>query len=55
MKTASWVIRERATGRAILETFKPVPASLKPEYEAIPILEYLQSINRKIQEDKCTM
>lgn len=52
MRTASWVIRERATGRVILETFNAkLLDRLKPEYEAVPILEYLQSLNRRI---KCT-
>ena len=47
-RTASWVIRERATGLVILETFSPaVVRHLKPQYEAVPILEYLQSLNRK--------
>jgi hypothetical protein len=46
--TASWVIRERATGLVILETFSPVVVRhLKPQYEAVPILEYLQALNRK--------
>ena len=39
MKTASWVVRERATGRVIFETFNPrLVARLKPKYEAVPIL-----------------
>jgi hypothetical protein len=47
-RTASWVIRERATGQVIMETFSPVVVRhLKPQYEAVPILEYLQSINGK--------
>lgn len=49
MKTASWVIRERATGRVILETFnaKAVAALNTAKYEAVPILAYLQSLNAK--------
>ena len=49
MRTASWVIRERSTGRVIMETFnaKLVAALNTVRYEAVPILEYLQSLNRK--------
>lgn len=51
MRTASWVIRERATGRVICETYNPdVIPLLKPEFEAVPILEYLQSLNRRIKQ-----
>ena len=48
MKTASWVIRERATGRALFETFNPKVALAinTAKFEAVPILEYLQSLNR---------
>jgi hypothetical protein len=47
-KTASWVIRERSTGRVIAETFNPavVAALNTSKYEAVPILEYLYSLNR---------
>ncbi len=49
MKTASWVLREKATGRVIAETFSPkVVAALNTEkYEAVPIHAYLASLNRK--------
>lgn len=48
MKTASWVIRDKATGRAVFETFNPALArAVNPaKFEAVPILEYLQSVNR---------
>lgn len=48
MITASWVIRERETGRVICETFnKRIVAALNTaRYEAVPILEYLASFNR---------
>lgn len=47
MKTESWVIRERATGKVIAETFlKNVVGALNTnKYEAVPIGEYLGSIN----------
>jgi hypothetical protein len=44
----SWVIREKATGRVICETWSALAvACLKPAYEAIPIGEYLASLNRR--------
>lgn len=47
MKTASWVIREKATGKVLFETYEStiVGALNTAKYEAVPILEYLQSIN----------
>jgi hypothetical protein len=47
MKTASWIIREKATGRVIAETFKANVASAinTARYEAIPIRQYLASLN----------
>ena len=49
MKTASWVIREKATGKVIAETFlnNVAEAVNKNKYEAVPIGEYLGSINGK--------
>jgi hypothetical protein len=48
--SASWVIREIATGRVVLETFDPrkVAALNTARYEAVPVLAYLQSLNRKV-------
>jgi hypothetical protein len=48
MKPASWVIRERATGRVICETFdeRKVAALNVPKYEAVPIGAYLASLNK---------
>jgi len=48
MKTASWVIINIATGITVFETYnentaKAVNTKL---YRAIPILEYLQSLNK---------
>ena len=47
MKTASWVIVELDTNRVILETFNPraVEALNVARYKAVPILEYLESLN----------
>lgn len=49
MKTASWVIRNKATGEVILETFDPrkVAALNTAKYEAVPIREYLESLNKR--------
>ena len=48
-KTASWVIIDKGTGEVILETFNIefVNKIDKAQYNAIPILEYLGSINGK--------
>jgi len=56
-RTASWVIREKETGRVICETFNErAVAALKPTYEAVPILEYLQDMNRRIRsEAQCSI
>lgn len=47
MKTASWVIREKETGKVIMETFdkKKVDALNVAKYEAVPILEHLGGLN----------
>lgn len=48
MRTASWVIRNKETGEVIAETFnrKVVEALNTAKYEAVPIGEYLASLNR---------
>ena len=45
--TTSWIIREHATGKVIAETFSAatVKALNVPKYEAVPIREYLASLN----------
>lgn len=49
MKPSSWIIKRKATGEVMFETFNPaVVAKLnRKNYTAIPILEYLVSINGK--------
>ena len=51
MKTASWVIREKASKRVLFETFNPklVQQVNTVRYEVVPILEYLGELNRKIR------
>lgn len=48
MKTASWVIIRISDNEAVLETFNPkVIAAMNTErYKAVPILEYLGSLNK---------
>lgn len=51
MRSASWVIINKATGGAVFETFSPKLVSCinATKYEAVPILEYLQSLNARIK------
>jgi hypothetical protein len=51
-KGNSWVLREKATGKVIMETYDPkkVAALNTEKYEAVPIGEYLAGVNRKIKE-----
>jgi hypothetical protein len=51
MKTASWVIINKATRVAVFETFNENTAKAINTrlYEAIPILEYLQQLNRSLK------
>lgn len=46
---ASWVIRDKATGEVIMETFdrKKVDALNTAKYEAVPIQQHLASLNAK--------
>jgi hypothetical protein len=52
MKTASWVICRKGSTVALFETFNPaIVAKLNTEkYVAVPILRYLQDLNRRIRE-----
>lgn len=47
MRTASWVIKVKETGEVLFETFdkRKVAALNTEKYEAVPILDYLVSIN----------
>ncbi|MDR9839707.1 hypothetical protein [Herbaspirillum huttiense] len=49
----SWVIREKATEKVLFETFDAhkVSALNTAKYEAVPILDYLGSLNRSINAD----
>lgn len=52
MKTASWVIINNATGNPLLETFNPkyVAALNTERYRAVPIIEWLTTLNAKIKK-----
>ena len=51
-KTASWVIVSKQSGKAILETFDSslVNCINQKLYKAVPILEYLQNLNKSLKE-----
>lgn len=53
-RDASFVIREKATKKVILETFDPrVAAAInKAKYEVVPILDYLQELNQNMKPKK---
>lgn len=53
-QSASWVVREKATGKPVLETFDPtVAAKINTEkYEVVPILEHLQSLNESTKPNE---
>lgn len=46
--STSWVVKEISTGRVIMETFdkRKVEALNTAKYQAVPIMQYLQSLNR---------
>jgi hypothetical protein len=51
-KQASWVIREKSNGKAVMETFdKKVAGSINTEkYEAVPIADHLASLSNGAKE-----
>ena len=52
-QSASWVVVEIATGKAIFETFSLKTANRvnMNKYRVVPILEYLVTLNRQIKEN----
>lgn len=54
MNTSSWVIIKKETGEVLLETFSAeLVSKLNPEHwEAVPIMEYLGNLNKKIKSSK---
>lgn len=53
-QTASWIIRDKETGQVLFETFSKNVASAinNKNYEAVPILKYLQELNSTINDKK---
>ena len=51
-RMASWIIIDKATGKAVLETFnRKVASAINTErYEVVPILQYLYQLNRTIKQ-----
>lgn len=46
--TQSWIIIDKRNGKAVAEIYDPRKvALLKPDFEAVPVENYLQSINWK--------
>ncbi len=47
MRTASWVIVDKATGKPVLETFRAsIAVKVNTDrYEAVPILDWLYRVN----------
>jgi hypothetical protein len=52
MKTASWIVIDKATGEAVLETFEQSTADAinRDKFDVLPALQYLQQLNRNIKE-----
>jgi hypothetical protein len=50
----SWVIREKATGRAVLEVFDRATVDRVniEKYEAVPIAQHLRELNRRLQAER---
>jgi hypothetical protein len=53
-RTASWAVRDKATGEVVMETFdkKKADALNTEKYEAVPIAEHLASLSTKPAETK---
>jgi hypothetical protein len=44
--TNSWIVIDKRTGKAVAEIYDPRKvALLKPDFHAVPVETYLQSIN----------
>jgi hypothetical protein len=56
MKTASWIIVNKATGQAVFETFNENTAKAVNTrlYKAVPALEYLCALNAAINTSRAT-
>jgi hypothetical protein len=56
MKTSSWIIVNKATGKAVFETFNENTAKAVNTrlYKAVPVLEYLYALNAAIKASRAT-
>lgn len=52
MKAASWVIVDKQTGKAVMETFNQATADAinREKFNVLPALEYLQQLNRNLKK-----
>lgn len=52
MKTASWIIVDKQTREAVMETFDKVTADAinRDKFDVLPALEYLQQLNRSLNK-----
>jgi len=55
-QTASWIIVQKTTGKAIFEIFSKKTADTirskhSDQYKVLPILQYLQDFNSEVKHD----
>jgi hypothetical protein len=52
MSPETWVIVDKQTGKAVMETFKRATADAvnRDKFDVLPALEYLTKLNRLIKE-----
>ena len=52
MKTASWIIVDKQTRKAVMETFDKATADAvnRDKFDVLPALEYLQQLNRSLNK-----
>jgi hypothetical protein len=56
MKSNNWIVIEKSTGKAIMETWSAnVINDLTPDYKVVPAYEYLVNLNREIKESNHTV
>jgi len=51
MKTTSWIIVDKQTGKAVMETFKQATADAinREKFDVVSALEYLYALNAAIK------
>ena len=55
MAVASWVIIDKETGKAVMETFnqKTADAVNTEKFDVMPIKDYLYALNERIKNGNC--